>query len=438
MKIGADDFIQGGATADDLDGLPRVETWPQLSPDALYGLPGRIVRTVDPYTEAAEVGTLMHFLAAVGNVIGATPHAKVGYDEHPLRLNVAIVGATAKGRKGTSWSAPRHLLRQVDQEWAENRINGGVSSGEGLIYHVRDPLYEEKEVVDKAHPEQPPTKKRELKDAGVEDKRLLVIESELANVLKVMGREGNTLSGVIRQAWDSGRLSTLTKNSPVHATDAHISIIGHITVDEVRRHLSDTERANGFANRFLWCLVRRSKLLPEGESVPPDELEPLIAELRSAVSFARGVVEVARDEISRAIWRDLYPELSEGEVGLVGGIISRAEAQVLRLSALYAVLDHSSFIREPHLKAALAVWDYAEESARRIFGGLLGDRTADIILGALRKHGSLSETQLHNLFGRNKPRTEIKAALEQLRAKGKIHHRFISTGGRPTSCWYLS
>jgi len=36
---------------------------------------------------------------------------------------------------------------------------------------------------------------------------------------------------------------------------------------------------------------------------------------------------------------------------------SRAEAQVLRLSAIYAVLDSTSIVGLPHLQAALAVWD---------------------------------------------------------------------------------
>src|SRR3712207_8305102 len=34
------------------------------------------------------------------------------------------------------------------------------------------------------------------------------------------------------------------------------------------RHLSETEAANGFANRFLWIMVRRSKELPFGGGAP--------------------------------------------------------------------------------------------------------------------------------------------------------------------------
>jgi len=49
----------------------------------------------------------------------------------------------------------------------------------------------------------------EIIDAGIDDKRLLVAESEFANVLKVMTREGNTLSPVLRGAWDSGDLRSM-------------------------------------------------------------------------------------------------------------------------------------------------------------------------------------------------------------------------------------
>ena len=75
-------------------------------------------------------------------------------------------------------------------------------------------------------------------------------ESEFASVLRVSGRDGNTLSPVMRNAWDSGNLRILTKNNPVQASEAHISIIGHITRDELLRYMDNTEAANGFANRF--------------------------------------------------------------------------------------------------------------------------------------------------------------------------------------------
>jgi hypothetical protein len=107
----------------------------------------------------------------------------------------------------------------------------------------------------------------EVVDPGAEDKRLLVVESEFSQALKTMARAGNTLSPVLRSLWDGGSGGMLTKHSPSKATGAHVSIIGHIVRDELRRELTGTEMANGFANRFLFCCAKRSKLLPEGGSL---------------------------------------------------------------------------------------------------------------------------------------------------------------------------
>jgi hypothetical protein len=60
-----------------------------------------------------------------------------------------------------------------------------------------------------------------------------------------------------------------------------------------------------------------------------------------------------------------------------GAATSRAEAQVLRLSAIYSVLGCSSTIALPHLQAALAVWNYCSAGAVLLFGTSAGDPTAD-------------------------------------------------------------
>ena len=106
----------------------------------------------------------------------------------------------------------------------------------------------------------------------------------VSQALRVLRREGNTLSPVIRAAWDRGDLRTLTKNNQAQATAAHISILGHITWPELRAYLNDTELFNGFANRFLWVLVKRVKLLPDGGMHL--NLEPLQKNLAEACKVA--------------------------------------------------------------------------------------------------------------------------------------------------------
>src|SRR5262249_31625989 len=179
---------------------------------------------------------------------------------------------------------------------------------------------------------------------GVGDKRLMVVEGEFANVLKVMAREGNTLSPVIRSAWDNGDLRSMTKNSEARATGAHISIVGHVTNGELRQELTETESANGFGNRFLFAAVRRSKCLPEGGNIQDENMNDLVERLHDALEFACNASLVTRSDGARELWYAVYPELSEGKPGLLGAITARAEAQVLRLSCIYALLDCSAKI----------------------------------------------------------------------------------------------
>jgi hypothetical protein len=415
------------ATAADVAALPRkpVEgpaAWPELNPAALTGLAGHIVDTIAPYSEADPVAILMHTLVSVGNLVGPGPHARVEQDPHPARLFAVAVGRTGKGRKGLSWSTPRALVRSVDATWP---IASGLSSGEGLIFHVRDA----EEGVDSMGDESKGL------DPGVTDKRLLVMETEFATVLARMGRDGNTLSSVLRDVWDHGDLRTLTKNSPLKASGAHVSLMAHITEEELRRLLTDISMANGFGNRILWVCVRRAQLLPDGAGVEELRLAPLVRELQGVVDAARQIGRMIRDPEAAATWRGVYADLSRERDGLVGALLGRAEAQALRLSCLYAVLDRSPVIQPAHLEAALAVWAYCEASVLYLFGGRLGNPIADAVLDTLRHSGRLTRTQIRDLFGRHKNTEQIQEALSMLERANLAKRGSRGTGGRPEEFW---
>jgi hypothetical protein len=425
------------STADPAPPAPSLpdppEPWPQLAPEALVGLPGRVVETIRPYTEADDIAVLTHLLVAAGNLIGAGPHARVQHDRHWVRLFAVLVGRTAKARKGSAWSTPRYCLAALDRAWAAGRICSGLSSGEGVIYHVRDARQERQPIRGKGG------RVEDYQfvdvDPGEADKRLLIIEPEFASVLRRMEQQTSSLSAVLRQAWESDALGTLTKNAPLRASGAHVSVVAHITQEETQRYLTATEQTNGFANRFLWLLTRRARTLPRGGAVPDELLVPIIDELAAALERARTVGVVARDEESEALWARVYPALSEGEEGLVGGIIARAEAQVVRLSVLYALLDQSSVVRVRHLDAALALWDYADRSARLIFGGRLGIPLADVILRELHARGRMTRTEISELFGRNRAASALAHALAVLESRSLARRRLEPTGGRPVEIW---
>lgn len=330
----------------------------------------------------------------------------------------------------------REFAQRIDPEWVK-RVPSGLSSGEGLIWAVRDPVIRREAIRERGRV----TDYENVQaDSGIADKRLLVYESEFGSALRVIERDGNTLSAQVRLAWDTGALRVLTKESPAQATGAHISILGHITADELRRYLGRTEAGNGFANRFLWVFVERSKVLPEGGSLEPSALAPLVERTRQAIEAARALGErqIIRDEEARALWYEVYPALSAGQPGLLGAVVSRGEAQVMRLALLYALLDSSSSIQRAHLEAALAVWRYAEASARFIFGDALGDPVADAILAALRNApDGLGRTEISKLFSNHRESAQVSRALRALHERGLATSVEVQTPGRSVEQWIV-
>ena len=326
---------------------------PVVYEEMFHGLAGNIVKKLAPQTEAHPVALLVELLVNFGNVIGRTAYFQVEDTPHFGNLFVARVGQSSVGRKGTGSDRVSAIFRKVDPDWSSENRASGLSSGEGLVFRIRDELVnDEGKVIQN----------------GVEDKRLLVRESEFGGALRVMQRDGNTLSPIVRDSWDGKTLEFLVKNSPTQATDPHISIIGDITAEELRNLLSFTETTNGFANRFLWVLTSRAHLLPEGGGEIDWKNE--VTELKEAIAFARKQKRMFRDHNARRLWTRVYPKLSEGNSGTFGAVTARGAAQVVRLSMLYALVDRSQNIRAEHLQAALALWRYCEESARSIFNGL--------------------------------------------------------------------
>jgi hypothetical protein len=408
-----------------IHGTAETVQWPApLSEQAFYGLPGDIVRAISPQTESDPAAILLQVLTLFGALTGRGPHVAVEGDQHHGNLFALIVGETSKARKGTSWSRAKEIFEAVE---GYPSVISGLSSGEGLKWRVRDRIT--KKIED--------GKEVEL-DPGVSDKRLLVVESEFSQVLKQAARAGNTLSPTIRSAWDSGYLSSLTRNEPTVATGAHVAIIGHITGDELRAELTQTDQANGFGNRFVFMCAKRSQVLPRGgKPLARETLNNLAQRIATAAGKARTFSAVDLDAEALATWEKVYPALSEGKPGQFGAITGRAEAQCLRLSLIYALMDCSPVIRLPHLHAALAVWDRSEASVRFVFGNSLGDPVADTIYKSLQS-GPKSRTEIRDLFQRHQTAERLDVALGMLRTRGKVRCELVGTEGRATEVWAIT
>ena len=184
--------------------------------------------------------------------------------------------------------------------------------------------------------------------------------------------------------------------------------------------------------------MQRSQCLPDGGSVNAEQLSAVARRLRLAVEWVQSQSELRlrRDRPAAELWNDHYSILSQDRSGLRTAATGRAEAQVLRLSALYAALDHSLIIQLPHLQAALALWDYCSYSAGSLFGSCVGDSVADRILEALQAaDNGLTRKQIRDLFHGHLGSGSIDQALEKLRSLGVATFRYVPGRGPFTTLW---
>ncbi|GAA4859721.1 DUF3987 domain-containing protein [Kitasatospora terrestris] len=373
------------------------------------GWVGQTVRDLDPTTEADPVGVLVNLLSAAGAMLGSGPHLRIGNDTHPALIWALTIGATAAGRKGAGTNTARLLLAAAEPEFFKGNMLSGLSSGEGLIEAVRDG---------------DPTKED---DPGVIDKRRWIVESEYGVTMARSRREGNSLGGILRQAWNGEDLGLMNR-AALRVTAPHLAIIGHISPRELRAKMQDSEMAGGTYNRYLPIFVHRNLILAESRGADPQLVDNLATAWRTVLADARQAGEVTLDEAARKLWReDVYPALcgDEDGDGPLAEFTARAAPYTLRLAMVYALLDHQRQIGEDHLRAAHALVTYSRASAAHVLGLVehtTGDRKLDKLAAAVRTVGprGLTGDEVYRLFKKSTKdeRDRLVAALLQLEGYG--------------------
>jgi hypothetical protein len=418
------------------DATPEaIKTWPIMESKATHGLVGRIARLATENSEADPVAIIGTALAYAAAEFGRSKYIEIGDSTHHSRHNNAIVGESSRARKGTSYGPVRRIFRRAEEiRTAPATLsfptgcrlqvtNGPLSSGEGLVWAIRDEVIG----INKE------TGEEEIIDPGVPDKRLLVVEQELASAFAAFQRAGNNLSMVIRNAFDGLTIAPLTKNSRTKTTDPHICILGPITIEELKTT----------ANRFQWLLARRPKLVPFPTPMPNDEVEEIAQDLAAAIRKAHeNPGAMTMSNAAHVHWANVYPELTQSYPGILGAVTSRQETHAWRLAMTYALLDGADRIEIEHLEAALAFTRYAFDCAAYLFGDTEMDPVAERILKALadaRREGmqGLTQTGINNLFGRNVPAAHLAATLKNLQERGRVVSTKQGSGGRPTILWSL-
>jgi hypothetical protein len=410
-----------------------------MAEEAFYGIAGKVIGIIEPECEAPREAILAQLLVDFGNEIGRGPHCKQAGIHH-LNEYTVLVGETSIGRKGTALAAIQNLRPD-----SETREGDGLQSGEAVVHAVRDPVWG-LIPVNKRKAGNADKAEKTLLDEGAEEKRLEIMEEEFDRLLAVAARPGNTLSSIIRKAWDGKRILRVAgKISPNKATEAHISMIGHVTLDALLTNIAEVENKNGFSNRILWVAVRRVREIPIPKWIDWKKY-PAINEHFATVMENFGPNAPPRElnwSTDGALqWDKFYRSksklISETSKGIVGSLIARSHAHVLRLTMLYTVLDNSALMQSKHLQAAIAFWEYCERSAVWIFGQKTGNKMADKIYWALqRAPKGMTRTEINaDVFNKHASKNSLDMAFTTL-LNAKLA-RFISEpgGDRPAERWF--
>ncbi|MBZ4016129.1 DnaB-like helicase N-terminal domain-containing protein [Streptomyces purpurogeneiscleroticus] len=390
---------------------------PTPHPDVFCGWLGDTVRELDPTTEADPIAVLANLLSAAGAVIGRRPHLMIGNDRHPTLIWALTIGPTSSGRKGSATSTARRVLAEALPDFfGPEHTPRGLNSGEGLIEYVKDDDSD-----DASH-------------ASI-DKRLWVLESEYAVTMSRGRREGSSLPGVLRQAWDGDSLGSMVRDS-LKATDPHIAILGHITPEEFRAKMQDSEMAGGTYNRFLPIFCHRNLILPGSRGASPELVANLASGWRTVLEDAARVDEV---KFSPGAWElycdQVYPALSDDSAGgVIAQFTARAAPYVQRVAMVYALCDHTDTISETHMRATWQLLNYARASAVHLLGDTTGDPKVNKLAEAVRAAGpdGLTADRIRRLFKNTTRAERDRLAAELLDLPGYSRHQ-KPTGGRPTT-----
>ena len=390
---------------------------PRPDPACLYGLIGDIARAGSDNTEANPFAIAAAVLGYLGTAVGRGPYMPIGDEYSHARLFMVHVGRSSRGRKGTAKKLIYRIhsaVKAIDEFLVPQVHRGGLSTREGLALMIHDGYKDGKNEV-----------------PAIEDKRLLVVESEFANILHQSKRDGNTLSAALRDAWDGTSIRPAVKTCRVWASDPHIGIIGDVTPSELRELMHTRELTNGFANRFIFFWAEGDKVLPFPQYTPKDVVETLANRVAQLLKFAGADRHVDKDVMRVEFSPDaasLYARLYQGELrdrsagDHITGLLDRRAPVLLRLAMLFALTDQTQVIAVGHINAAMAWVRYWVDSVKFIFqsavdeaGAAATTETAQRIATYLAERGQATRTELSKgCFSGHVSKTMLDKALDEL------------------------
>jgi hypothetical protein len=337
---------------EDLTGLP-----PDLGEQVFKGceILRDFVNLTAPQVETDVNNLVCDFLACAGAAIGLKAHAKIVADRHPAATYHLLIADSATG-KGTCFNTVNSLFSIAVADWNKYPRHS-VRSTQALIRMLAEVSSETitEGEDDKAEAKPNPNPK-------YTEGRLLLRTPEISSIFKSMRAEWNTVSQTLREAYDGGPLSNERGDQAlsVYVNNPYaLALLGDITGWELSEVIQGVDFANGSANRFIWCVSHRSKLIPRGGKLPDYSA---LAERLKRVIPTTPLGELTFSESGGAAWDGWVYTLPLEDAGRLGSACGRMRANALRLAVLFAVLDENRLslpgaprIEAAHVHAAAAI-----------------------------------------------------------------------------------
>ena len=411
---------------------------PTASPIMFPGLLGEVVQLCCQNSEAVPVAVATYALAFFSAYLGPMRHLDIADEQRRLNNYWLLIGPSGMG-KGASEYGIKRIFERIDERlqqiFAEDLSNGqtqgiveypsldihdgSLSSGEGLAAAKADSLKIEKG--------EPPVE--------ITDKRFLLLENEFGNALSHAERSGNTLSHVLRNAYDGKSLKPLTKRDQTYCSEPYFVLVGNITPKELNSHKqSSVMSMNGMLNRtfIIWTktTVRHSRPKPMDDGAVTAIAEQLARHLFKARNNSfethwkkmRSMSQpIDMTEDAWQLWDEVYPALvNMPDCEAVQTLCRRHRLHIRITAGLLALMNGQAIIDQPTLYAALAWSDYSRQSvvyACRFFDQQqLSERQQRIgqgILQAVQQSGGRCViTDIYAWFANRIRRNEMMAGLE--------------------------
>ena len=414
------------------DGVYKLQetAGPHFDAVILYGPLGKIAKKVTEKSEAHAGSVYFNLIVSFGNLFGRGPYFNVGATKHYTNENLACIGDSATGRKGTGSDQAERLLSIIASDWMSRCNPGGFGSPQGVLAQIKDESVFQKRKNRSSIFET-------ITVPGVHDKRLCIREGELSNVFKLIADPKTRAGELFRNLWDGKKVSNLVagktddgEHKSLVCSKPHVSIIGYTTPSLAKTTLPFGVDKSGDGNRFIFCYVKRLQLVPSGgpqinwagEVIEFDGQEvPLVQYLAEAIDEAKKDRLIPIAEAARKFWDSLYLRLeSDKRTGFLGGMTSRGPAHIRRLATILALLDRESEVQIKHLRAADGIWDYSQESARYIFVGYSLDQAKILKLAHEMLAEGIGLNDVHNLFNRHKAAAWVKTQMQGLVEAGHL------------------